>query len=513
MLETLKRVFVYARPYLRFFLMTLLFAALGVSMSLAVPVFIGEAVDCCVGKGSVDFEKLVKIIILLALTVIFSTFFQWLMSLCTNKLAFLTIRDLRADVFNKLERVPLKYIDGHTKGELTSRVINDIEIVSDGLLQGFTQFFSGIMTIIGTLIFMMMINYKIAIVVVILTPLSFIAASKITKASHDSYMKQSKLRGDMVAFAEEMAGNQKIVKAFGYDKRAEEKFDEINNAYGKIGVKATFFSSMTNPTTRFVNGLIYASVGLLGALGVIGYSTFIGTMTVGKLSSFLAYANQYTKPFNEISGVFAELQNAVSSAERVFSILDEEEIADDSDKEILTSCDGTLSFSNVFFSSISLYSLLSTTFIDSRFCDEIKRKFKASRQNNFLFKLYATNTHGDTISRLYKFPIDDIDGVTVDNDKYGIIVNFNGDTATFIQSLTAILYNDNTRITNLSQIKLKLETVFCLVHETDYLYQDEALIDKLNEFTGLIFETQVDGDDMFINPETEDDIYFIPENI
>lgn len=350
MLDTLKRVFVYARPYLRFFLMTLLFAALGVSMSLAVPVFIGEAVDCCVGKGSVDFEKLVKIIILLALTVIFSTFFQWLMSLCTNKLAFLTIRDLRADVFNKLERVPLKYIDGHTKGELTSRVINDIEIVSDGLLQGFTQFFSGIMTIIGTLIFMMMINYKIAIVVVILTPLSFIAASKITKASHDSYMKQSKLRGDMVAFAEEMAGNQKIVKAFGYDKRAEEKFDEINNAYGKIGVKATFFSSMTNPTTRFVNGLIYASVGLLGALGVIGYSTFIGTMTVGKLSSFLAYANQYTKPFNEISGVFAELQNAVSSAERVFSVLDEEEIADDSDKETLTSCDGTLSFSNVFFS-------------------------------------------------------------------------------------------------------------------------------------------------------------------
>ncbi len=350
MLDTLKRVFVYARPYLRFFIMTLLFAALGVSMSLAVPVFIGEAVDCCVGKGSVDFEKLVKIIILLALTVIFSTFFQWLMSLCTNKLAFLTIRDLRADVFNKLERVPLKYIDGHTKGELTSRVINDIEIISDGLLQGFTQFFSGIMTIIGTLIFMMMINYKIAIVVVILTPLSFIAASKITKASHDSYMKQSKLRGDMVAFAEEMTGNQKIVKAFGYDKRAEEKFDEINNAYGKIGVKATFFSSMTNPTTRFVNGLIYASVGLLGALGVIGYSTFIGTMTVGKLSSFLAYANQYTKPFNEISGVFAELQNAVSSAERVFGVLDEEEIADDSDKEILTSCDGTLSFSNVFFS-------------------------------------------------------------------------------------------------------------------------------------------------------------------
>jgi len=272
------------------------------------------------------------------------------MSLCTNKLSFLTIRDLRSDIFCKLERVPLRYIDGHTKGELTSRVINDIEIISDGLLQGFTQFFSGIITIIGTLIFMMAINFRIAIVVVILTPLSFIAASRITKASHDSYMKQSKLRGDMVGLAEEMAGNQKIVKAFVYDKRAEARFDEINKAYGKIGVKATFFSSMTNPTTRFVNGLIYAAVGLLGALGVVGKFPIIGVMTVGKLSSFLAYSNQYTKPFNEISGVFAELQNAVASAERVFAVLDENEVPDDSDKEVLESCDGTLSFSDVFFS-------------------------------------------------------------------------------------------------------------------------------------------------------------------
>jgi ATP-binding cassette subfamily B protein len=350
MLKTLKRVFSYARPYLRFFILTVIFAGLGVALSLSVPVFIGEAVDCCVGKGNVDFEKLLKIIITLAVIVISSTVFQWLMSLCTNKLAFLTIRDLRADIFNKLERVPLKYIDGHTKGELTSRVINDIEIISDGLLQGFTQFFSGIVTIIGTLIFMMTINVKIAIVVVILTPLSFVAASRITKASHDSYVKQSKLRGDMVGLAEEMAGNQKIVKAFVYDKRAEERFDEINAAYGKIGAKATFFSSMTNPTTRFVNGLIYAAVGMLGALGVIGYSSFIGYMSVGKLSSFLAYANQYTKPFNEISGVIAELQNAIASAQRVFDVLDEVEVPDDSDKEVLTSCDGSLEFSDVFFS-------------------------------------------------------------------------------------------------------------------------------------------------------------------
>ncbi len=350
MFKTLKRVVSYARPYMIFFILTVLFAAIGVALSLSVPVFIGEAVDMCIGKKLVDFAGLKKLVIILASIVIASTFFQWLMSLCTNKLAFLTVRDMRADVFNKLERVPIRYIDNHTNGELTSRVINDIEIVSDGLLQGFTQFFSGIITIIGTLIFMMTINIKIALVVVFLTPLSFIAASKITKASHDYYVKQSKLRGDMVALAEEMAGNQKIIKAFVYGERAEERFDEINRSYGKIGAKATFFSSMTNPTTRFVNGVIYAAVGLLGALGAIGSASFVGRMSIGKLSSFLAYANQYTKPFNEISGVFAELQNAVASAQRVFDLLDEEELSDDSGKEKLTECTGSLKFTDVEFS-------------------------------------------------------------------------------------------------------------------------------------------------------------------
>lgn len=350
MFKVLKRVLGYARPYIKYLVFTVLFAVIGISLSLAVPIFIGDAVECCIGEGNVDFVRLKKICVTLAAVVLVSMVFQWLLSLCTNKLAFLTVRDLRGDIFSKLERVPLKYIDGHTKGELTSRVINDIEIISDGLLQGFTQFFSGIITIIGTLVFMMTINVKISIVVVLMTPLSFIAASKITKMSHDSYMKQSKLRGDMVGFAEEMAGSQKIVKAFVYDKRAEKRFSEINNEYGKIGAKATFLSSMTNPTTRFVNGLIYAAVGLIGALGVIGYSPFIGAMTVGKLSSFLAYSNQYTKPFNEISGVFAELQNAIASAQRIFSVLDEEEVSDDSDKDILTNCAGELSFNNVSFS-------------------------------------------------------------------------------------------------------------------------------------------------------------------
>ena len=350
MLKTLKRVFSYAKPYMRYFVLTVIFAAAGISLSLAVPVFIGEAVDCCVGRGKVDFDRLKKIVTALGAMVLFSGLFQWLMSLCTNKLAFLTVRDLRADIFNKFERVPLRYIDGHTKGELTSRVINDIEIISDGLLQGFTQFFSGVMTILGTLIFMMTINVKIALVVVLMTPLSFIAASRITKASHDSYMAQSRLRGDMVALAEEMAGNQKLVKAFVYDDRAMERFGEINREYGRIGTRATFFSSMTNPTTRFVNGLIYAAVGLLGSLGAIGYSSFVGAMSVGRLSSFLAYSNQYTKPFNEISGVFAELQNAVASAGRVFDVLDEEEVPEDNDKEVLENASGQLRFRNVNFS-------------------------------------------------------------------------------------------------------------------------------------------------------------------
>ena len=352
MLKTLKRVFSYARPHIRFFAGTLIFALLGVSLSLAVPIFTGRAIDLCISKGRVDFDGLKNIALGLAAMVAASALFQWLMSLCTNKLAFLTVRDLRTDIFNKLERVPLRYIDGHTKGELTSRVINDIEIISDGLLQGFTQFFSGVITILGTLIFMMTINVRIAIVVVLLTPLSFFAASQITKATHDYYMKQSKLRGDMVGISEEMAGNQKIVKAFVYDERALERFEKVNSEYGKIGAKATFFSSMTNPTTRFVNGLIYAAVGCLGALGVIGKVSFIGKMTVGSLQSFLAYSNQYTKPFNEISGVFAELQNAVASAQRVFDVLDEEEVSDDSHKESVDSCTGALTFEDVCFSYV-----------------------------------------------------------------------------------------------------------------------------------------------------------------
>lgn len=352
MFETLKRVMSYAKPYKHYLIFTIIFAVIGLSISLSVPVFIGEAVDYAVGKGQVDFDGLIKTAVFLGIMVLISTVFQWLMSLCTNKLSYLTIRDIRCDVFAKLERVPIKYIDGKTKGELTSRVINDIEIISDGLFQGFTQLFSGIITIVGTIIFMLTINIKISIVVMLLTPLSFFVASKITKLTHDTFVKQSKLRGEMVSLAEEMAGNQKIIKAFVYEERAEKRFEEINKEFGKIGAKATFYSSVTNPSTRFVNGLIYAVIGVLGALTAMGSVSFLGVMSVGKLTSFLSYANQYTKPFNEISGVVAELQNAVSSAERVFAVLDEKEVSDDSDKEVLKDCDGTLSFRNVGFSYV-----------------------------------------------------------------------------------------------------------------------------------------------------------------
>lgn len=317
-----------------------------------VPILIGKGVDVIVGKGNVDFPALLKICIVIAVTVLISALFQWITSLSTNKLSYNTIRDIRADYFEKLNSVPLKFIDNSSKGELIGRAVNDIETISDGLLQGFTQLFSGVVTILGTLIFMLSINVKIALLVVILTPISLFTAAIITKLSHDSFTEQSNLRGKMSSFTEEMVGNQKIVKGFSYEKRAEKTFSEINAQMGKSGVKAVFFSSMTNPTTRFVNGLIYAAVGTAGALSAIGALNFLGVITVGQLSSFLSYSNQYTKPFNEISGVITELQNAVASAERVFAVIDEPSELPDNNKEVLASCDGTLTMENVNFSYV-----------------------------------------------------------------------------------------------------------------------------------------------------------------
>lgn len=352
MIKTLKRILGYVRPYKGYLAAAVIFSFVGVLLSLFVPVFIGKGVDLIVGKGDVDFRGLARLAAILAAAVLVSAFFQWLTALATNKLSYNTIRDIRTELFDKLNRAPLKFIDKNSKGELISRAVNDIEIISDGLLQGFTQLFSGVVTILGTLVFMLTISVKIALIVVILTPVSLFTAAIITQLSRKAFTEQSEHRGKLNGIAEEMIGNQKVVKAFSYEERAEKSFSETNAKMAKSGVKAIFFSSMTNPTTRFVNGLIYAAVGTAGALSAIGSVGFLGKITVGQLTSFLSYSNQYTKPFNEISGVIAELQNAVASAQRVFAVIDEPAESSDEGKEVMTECDGSLELSHVDFSYV-----------------------------------------------------------------------------------------------------------------------------------------------------------------
>lgn len=345
MKNVIKRIMTYAKPYIKYLIPALIFSLGGVMLSLFVPILSGKAVDCIVSKGNVDFNEVVKIISVLGVIIILSGVLQWLASLCTNKLSYYTIRDIRFQIFKKLNYVPLKYIDGSSKGDIISRCVNDTEIVSDGLMQGFTQLFTSVFTILGTLIFMLTISVKITLIVVILTPLSFFTASGITRLTKKSFSKQAEIRGRFTGFTEEMVGSQNIVKSFAYEKRAEEEFDKINSDLGEIGVKATFFSSMTNPTTRFINGLIYAAVGLFGALSVLN-----GRFSIGNLVSFLTYSNQYTKPFNEISGVIAEFQNAVASAERIFMLIDEPSEPGDSNLPDICGCDGSVNFKDVNFS-------------------------------------------------------------------------------------------------------------------------------------------------------------------
>lgn len=350
MFKILGRILKYAKPYKLSLITAILSSLIGVSLSLFVPVIVGKGVDNIIGKGNVDFSVLAGICTGLVTVILVSTLFQWLTSLATNKLSYNTIKDIRTDYFEKIGRVPLKYIDSTPRGELIGRAVNDIETVSDGLIQGFTQLFSGVVTILGTLVFMLTINVKITIIVVILTPVSLFTAAVITKRSHDSFEKQSHHRGQMSGLAEELIGGQKTVKAFSHEDDAQKQFDEINLKLKKSGVRSIFYSSMTNPTTRFVNGLIYAAVGLAGALSAIGAVSFLGVISAGQLSSFLLYSNQYTKPFNEISGVITELQNAVSCARRVFAVIDEKAESSDDNKTVLKECDGTLSIKNLSFS-------------------------------------------------------------------------------------------------------------------------------------------------------------------
>ena len=346
-MKTLKKIFSYTAKYRKNLIAAVVFAAAGVVGSLLVPILTGKAIDYITGPDDVDFGRVGKILLVLAASVIISGFSQWIMALNTNILSCNTARDIRNEFFIKLNKVPVSYIDKNSKGDFISRSTNDIEIVSDALTQGFTQFFTGIITIIGTLVFMLLIDFRIALIVIVLTPLSLLCAALITKLSHNAFTKQSVIRGNLSGFSDEMIKNQNIVKAFGYENEAEEKFEKLNSDFGSAGLRATFFSSISNPSTRFINGMIYALVGMTGALRAVS-----GNISVGTLVSFLSYANQYTKPFNEISGVISELQNALASAERVFQVIAAEDESDDSMLPDISTPDGSVAFDNVDFSYV-----------------------------------------------------------------------------------------------------------------------------------------------------------------
>lgn len=344
----LKRLLSFTRPYLVYLALALALAVVSVSLTLYAPVLTGRAIDLVAGRGQVDFDALKSVLITLGIVVAATSFSQWLMGLCTNKITYLTVYDIRMKAFERLQKVPLRFIDSNARGDILSRVIVDAEQVADGLLMGFTQLFTGIVTIFGTIGFMLAVNVKITLLVVFVTPLSLFVANFIAKRTFNLFKLQSETRGEMTAMIEETVGNMKVVKAFGRESEAIEKFEEINDRLRTCGVKALFFSSITNPCTRFVNGVVYTLVGIVGALTAVA-----GALSVGQLSCFLSYANQYTKPFNEISGVIAELQSALASAKRLFEIIDAvPETPDSADAAVLTRADGSVVWENVSFSYV-----------------------------------------------------------------------------------------------------------------------------------------------------------------
>ncbi|MBD8931974.1 MAG: ABC transporter ATP-binding protein [Ruminococcus sp.] len=344
--DTMKKVFKLIRPYMHYLILSLIFAAISVALTLYAPILSGNAIDLILSKGYVDFAGVFQILKKYAVVIILTGVAQWLMNLCNNKITYRVVKDVRIRAFAKLQELPLKYIDSHQYGETISRIITDVEQFSDGLLMGFSQLFTGIVTIVGTLLFMLTINVKISLVVILITPVSLFVASFIAKRTYTMFKAQSEKRAEMTSLINEMVGNQKVVQAFGYGSRALERFDEINADLQKVSLRAIFFSSITNPSTRFVNGLVYAGVGITGALSAIR-----GYISVGQLSCFLSYANQYTKPFNEISSVITELQNAAACARRVFDFIEETpEIPDYEQAVDLQQADGSLELKEVSFS-------------------------------------------------------------------------------------------------------------------------------------------------------------------
>lgn len=346
--STLRKVLRYIRRYWGYLGASIILAAVTVALTLYLPILIGQAVDRIVGKGAVDFAGIFVILRKMAVIIGLTAVAQWVMNACNNKITYNVIWDIRTEAFEKIEKLPLKYLDAHSYGEIVSRVIADVDQFADGLLMGFTQFFTGIVTIFGTLIFMLTISVRITVAVVVITPVSLFVASFIAKKTFSMFKLQSETRGEQTAFIEEMVGNQKVVQAFSHEDEALEKFDEINERLQKYSLRAIFFSSITNPSTRFVNSLVYATVGVVGA-----FTAIAGGISVGQLSSLLSYANQYTKPFNEISGVITELQNALACAGRVIELIEEDaEVPDAEDAVDLEHANGKVELSHVYFSYV-----------------------------------------------------------------------------------------------------------------------------------------------------------------
>ena len=336
----------YLKRYWFFLALSFGLAAITVASTLYIPLLTGDAVDCVIGKGQVDFTGVFAVLKRMVMVIGVTAVAQWGMNICNNKMTYQIVRDIRNEAFAKLEILPLKYLDGHPSGEVVSRIIADVDQFADGLLMGFTQLFTGVLTIVGTIGFMLSVNVGITLVVLLITPVSMIVASFIAKKTFTMFRLQSEARGEQTALIDEMIGNQKVVQAFGHEKDAMEQFGEINERLRKYSLRAIFFSSITNPSTRFVNSLVYTGVGVTGALAAIS-----GRMTVGQLTAFLNYANQYTKPFNEISGVVTELQNAIACAGRVFELIEEEpQVPEPADATALTDVEGRVDLEHVAFS-------------------------------------------------------------------------------------------------------------------------------------------------------------------
>ena len=344
--DTFRKILHYIGKYWFFVVLSILFAAVTVALTLYIPILTGKAVDFIIGPGHVDFDGVFGVLRTAVIVIALTAVSQWIMNVCNNRITYHVVQDIRRDAFAKLEILPLKYIDSHSYGDIVSRVVADVDQFADGLLMGFTQLFTGVITILGTLGFMLLVNFQITLVVVLITPVSLFVASFIAKKTYFMFKLQSETRGEQTALIEEAIGNQKVVQAFSHEDETQERFDEINERLAKCSLRATFFSSLVNPSTRFVNSLVYTGVGITGALSAIR-----GGISIGQLTTFLSYANQYTKPFNEISGVVTELQNAVACAARIFELIEEEpQTPDREDPQVLKQAEGNVELSHVNFS-------------------------------------------------------------------------------------------------------------------------------------------------------------------